>query len=320
MELERFDYVVASVAAVLCLALVSIIAAGDQVGARIIRTLPEDGGEVGGESRLGVEFAQAMQVASIEERFEIEPATSGKFQWHGNQFWFVPNQPFQPGIYYTARLRAGGLSQGGQPMKKELTWRFAARDPWVVYQVLANNALSLWRIHSHGGPPEQLAGLTGDIYDFAVSRDGQQIAYSMANDKRGSDLWLINSDDPTPQLLLDCGPDNCYGPAWSPDGSQIAYNRAPTGPMPGKPGGPSRIWVATIASSQTEPLVSDSQQLGASPSWSPDGNWLAFFDQNDIVIHIVNLQTKQEIKLHSLLAAPGLGRQTGARCCSTIWC
>ncbi len=51
-------------------------------------------------------------------------------------------------------------------------------------------------------------------------------------------------------------------PSWSPDGSQIVFERA------------GWLWVERIQGHSFRRLVG-----GKAPSWSPDGRWIAFFDQ-----------------------------------------
>ncbi len=207
MRQEKFDYIVWAVLAGLSLALGAVIIAGDQVGARIVRTFPNDGGQLGSDGRIGIQFAQPMQVTTVEPFFTLDPPTAGHIEWEGQQAWFIPDHPLQPGVRYTAMLRAGGLSQGGLQMKRDTTWRFTTREVRIVYLAFENGRRGLWRVGSNSGKPEQLAGQTGDIYDFAVSADGQQIVYSSSNGQKGVDLWLIPGPEQAQQLLVDCGPD-----------------------------------------------------------------------------------------------------------------
>lgn len=71
------------------------------------------------------------------------------------------------------------------------------------------------------------------------------------------------------------------GPAWSPDGSQLAFARS----------GSLRLF--DLASGETTTLT-DGEEFDISPDWSPDGQWLVF--QSDRVdedggIHLLHLET-----------------------------
>ena len=123
MKLDRFDYFVWSVMGALVLAIAGVVAAGDQVGARVTRTFPAAGGEVGAGGRIGVEFAQLMEAQSAEARLTLEPAAAGHMVWEGQHLWFQPAQALQPGVTYTARLAAGAVSRTGRATRQTLTDR-----------------------------------------------------------------------------------------------------------------------------------------------------------------------------------------------------
>ena len=97
---------------------------------------------------------------------------------------------------------------------------------------------------SNPGPPPQ----TGQI---AFVRDGA--------------IYLANSDGGG-LVQLTAGP-NDHGPAWSPDGSQIAFARSPA-----ETGLTSAIFVMNADGAN----VVQRAASGSNPTWSPDGEWIAF--------------------------------------------
>ena len=69
-----------------------------------------------------------------------------------------------------------------------------------------------------------------------------------------------------PELLLDA-PGAARAPAWSPDGTRVAYS--------GTSGGATSIWILRVGTLETE-RVTRSPEEDLRPDWSPDGRRLAF--------------------------------------------
>ncbi|MCS6910011.1 MAG: Ig-like domain-containing protein, partial [Anaerolineales bacterium] len=210
MTVTRFDYLVWGVAGALVLAIWGVIALGDRVGARVVQAFPADGGTVSALGRIGLQFAQTMEANSVVTRLEIEPPVPGKVQWEERQVWFRPTEPFRPDVIYTARLRAGALSRDGRAARQDYIWSFRVREPYIAYlSGVGGGAREVWRVPAMGGTPEQLTRTDGRLYDFAVAPDGERIVYSLVNDSRGADLWLMERDGANPRLLVKCDADLC---------------------------------------------------------------------------------------------------------------
>ncbi len=118
---------------------------------------------------------------------------------------------------------------------------------------------------------EQLLPAAPHNYQFPrVSPDGGRVAVAIAEQEQ--QIWVYDlSRDTLTRLTFDGITNNT--PAWSPDGKRIAFNsdRA-TGPL-------NLFWRATDGSGDVERLTTG-DYLNAPGSFSPDGQLLAFQDNN----------------------------------------
>jgi Tol biopolymer transport system component len=133
----------------------------------------------------------------------------------------------------------------------------------------------------------------------AWSPDGTQIAYIHATDADadgnplGEQVWVMNADGSNPHALTTDAPSKDQVPDWSPDGSKIAFQSAPSG----RSGG---LWVMNADGSDahqvagcttTDPMPCATGDIFGA-AWSPDGQYIAYVsassDQTDRPVMIVN--------------------------------
>ncbi len=105
---------------------------------------------------------------------------------------------------------------------------------------------------SPGSPPPRLT-LSGTIL-FAARSDGR------------SHLWAVSQGDPAP-VRLTAGDYDDRDPAVSPDGSRVAFSS--------NRGGGWELYLLDLATGSTRQLT-QTAGFEASPTWSPDGVWIAF--------------------------------------------
>lgn len=80
-------------------------------------------------------------------------------------------------------------------------------------------------------------------------------------------LWEIGVDGSDPRRLTDGRRD--ADPAWSPDGTQIAFSRE-------MPDGQRDLYLLDLQTGSAAPLVTDPDVDERAPAWSPDGEAVAF--------------------------------------------
>jgi dipeptidyl aminopeptidase/acylaminoacyl peptidase/CubicO group peptidase (beta-lactamase class C family) len=104
----------------------------------------------------------------------------------------------------------------------------------------------------------------------ALSPDGGQVVYVLRTSDVAADaevraLWRVGAGEGEPEQLTRGKAD--VAPAWSPDGSKIAFLRAQDGP--------AQLWLLPAAGGEPEQLTTLPLGAGA-PRWSPDGSKIAF--------------------------------------------
>ena len=115
-----------------------------------------------------------------------------------------------------------------------------------------------------------------DLTDFAVpeqpalSPDGSRCAYVLrtadaAADRNQRAIWCVGTRTGQPRQLTRGTADSA--PAWSPDGTTVAFLRAQDGPP--------QVWLLPVGGGEAEQLTTLPMGAGA-PVWSPDGSRIAF--------------------------------------------
>jgi Tol biopolymer transport system component len=127
-----------------------------------------------------------------------------------------------------------------------------------------------------------LSGISAQ--DIAFSKDGKWVAY--VSYPEGT-LWRSKADG-SDRLQLSFPPLYAMVPRWSPDGKQLVFFDYETGK-------PTRIYLVSADGGTPQALMPGGPQSQTDPTWSPDGNSVAFggvFTEVD-GIHIFDLKTRQ---------------------------
>ena len=264
--------------------------------------IPDEAGQIGVYGPVGLQFSQPMDQASVESHITIAPKMPGRFEWVENTVWFFPEMPLDQVQGITLSLRAGARSAEGESLNKSLDSSFSIRTPEVLYLVLDQSGGDLWRWNATSQTSAALTDTGGAVIDFAPNRTGERIVYAAVNAEGGSDLWVVDREGKESAMLLDCGLDYCSQPVWSQDSARIAYARqvrsASTGLLQ-----PSQIWTVSLDSTATSPLSEDAN--GHSPSFSPNGRWLGFYDTAQGAIRVLGLEASQEILIPTSMEEMG---------------
>ncbi len=241
---------------------------------------------------VGISFTEPMDEVSVENSFNLSPDTEGETFWQENTFWFRPIQAFGKNNIYQARLSGEIKTAGGSKHDVDHAWSFTVREPALLFYVPADKGGEIWKAQDDGSDLKQLSFTEDNVFEFSPDRTGEWIVFNNQNASGGRDLWLVDRDGEDQHSLLDCSLDLCNEPAWSIDGKTIAYSRVI---YQGTTGGyqPPQIWILDLKSGETKTLYESDSVSGHSPSFSPDGEKLAFYDTSNNGIRIQDLTSSR---------------------------
>jgi Tol biopolymer transport system component len=114
------------------------------------------------------------------------------------------------------------------------------------------------------------------------------------------------------RLLIPCQVDWCTSPVYAPDGSRILYARRQVTKESGGPGTP-RLWTLNLPGLDTAALFSDPSIGGYEAAWSPDGRYLAFYDQLANGMRVLDMQQKTDFLVPSQMGIMGAWQPDGRR-------
>jgi WD40 repeat protein len=160
----------------------------------------------------------------------------------------------------------------------------------------------LWRARNNGKTAELLYADPHSYISFArFSPDGTQIALIKIPDTQTpftvGELWVMDSDGSKARKLADADAGHGYAANWSPDGTRIAFvvRKNPGDEQADQSSAAlvSNIYTLEVGNGALAQVTHLENGRVETPSWSPDGNTLAFnVVMNDrMEVQIADLRT-----------------------------
>jgi Tol biopolymer transport system component/DNA-binding winged helix-turn-helix (wHTH) protein len=140
------------------------------------------------------------------------------------------------------------------------TWTPDGRD---ILFISSRDGRGLWRIPATGGTPEKVEAIGQRIWEFAISPQGNRLAWTEVTDD--FNIWQYNLTGPAtqrPQALI-ASTQYDVSPQYSPDGKRIVFASDRSGSW--------EIWVCDSAGKRPLQLTTFKRRYTGSPRWSLDG-------------------------------------------------
>ena len=217
--------------------------------------------------------AGAMRPMEVVPLVGLDGAQSRPaFSPDGNQIAFVLSNTNSPGIYTT-------LVSGGKPLRltsgsKEHYPRWSPDGRSIAFTRPTEEGVAIYAIPALGGIERRLyAGPATEFPNsFDWSPDGKFLAISESNrDRTHARIALLSFADSETRGLTEPGEQDLdIEPAFSPDGSTVAFVRSNVGGMI------SELHVVPTSGGEARRLTFDQRTIWSLPAWLPDGNEIVF--------------------------------------------
>jgi WD40 repeat protein len=171
------------------------------------------------------------------------------------------------------------LNETGNP--KAVTKKISVREPCVAYIEGQNGKSEIWK-KCPGQESVQISKTNRKVKDFTVSRSGDWLFLTVDSDSKGSEIWQLSPDGTIQKKIFECLESECSDLNYSPLTSKLAFVEV---------NNKTKIKILDILTRKTDDHVGSGTEL----KFSPDGQYLSYFDILSEQLIILNLSTQKKI-------------------------
>lgn len=183
----------------------------------------------------------------------------------------------------------------------------SSEDPRVIDRIQYKSRTSfsdnrrthVWITAIDRPEPRQLT--SGNFYDHAItfSPNGDEIAFLSNHEpdpdaNNNSDIFAVDLHGETRQITSTKGCE--YDPAWSPDGTWIAYTATKRDVTTiDSVAEDTHVWVTAASGRERRELTAEQDRRARSPRWSPDGRTVLFLanDRGSTLLYSVGISNNR---------------------------
>ncbi|MEJ2147307.1 MAG: protein kinase [Acidobacteriota bacterium] len=177
-----------------------------------------------------------------------------------------------------------------------------------------NGTAAIYLVPSMGGPERKLVdregalqlGFAGSLLPFSWSPDGKTLIFSESKTREGPARIVAISIEALEKRAVTTPPEDTLGdvfPAFSPDGSQIAFLRSGSRVL-----GKLDVWVQPAKGGEARRLTQLEFEVGGLLAWTSDGRSILF---HSAPVDASPQLSRVDVSSGRVDAIPGLGRNVG---------